>query len=146
MANSTFAGPIRVGTNRDTGAVVPANVGNTLVSQGVTVTATAATSYDNTIYIPAGSQIVDIIFDTITAFTTSGVVLIGSTAAGGQEYVTSVSIATQGRTRAAPTTHLALWQAPTADATYSSNAGLWIRVTAGGTAGKVAVTVIYKPV
>jgi hypothetical protein len=74
------------------------------------------------------------------------VVLIGSTAAGGQEYVTSVSIAAQGRTRAAPTTHLALWQAPTADATYSSNAGLWIRVTAGGTAGKVAVTVIYKPV
>jgi hypothetical protein len=144
MANSTFSGPVRAGTNRDANAVVPSNVGNVVLSQNVTLTSTGAASYDATLQIPANSQIVDIIFDTVTAFATSGVVLVGSTAAGGQEYVTSVSIASQGRTRAAPTTHLALWQAPTADTTYTSNARLFIRVTAGGASGSAVITVLYR--
>jgi hypothetical protein len=146
MANVTFSGPIRSGTNRDQNAVIPSNIGGALLSQSVTLTATSATNFDGLINIPAGSQIVDIIFDTVTAFATSGVVLIGSTAAGGQEYVTSVSIASQGRTRAAPTTHLALWQAPTADTTYTTNARLFVRVTAGGASGSAVITVVYKQI
>lgn len=142
MSNTTFSGPVRAGTNRDANSPVPANVGTVILAQSIDVTATAATNYDNLIYIPGTATIVDIIFDTRTAFTTSGVVLIGSTAFGGQEYVASVSIASQGRTRAAPTTQLNLWHTPTSDA--NGNEALYVRVTAGGTAGRVAITVLYR--
>lgn len=144
MSNVTFSGPVRLGTNRDANAPTPANVGNVQASQVVIVTATAAQNYDNIIYIPSNSIITSIVFDTITAFTTSGTISIGSTALGGQEYVATVSIAAQGKLPSAPTTQLATWYAPTADAVITSNAGLYIRVAAGGAAGKVGIVVIYR--
>ena len=94
MARSTFSGPIRSGTNRYAPYF---NVGTTQLIQSTAFTFTAAGTTTNTIYIPAGCQILGFDLDTTTAFTGgTGSVSVGI-APSGTDYVSSTTVTTGGR-------------------------------------------------
>lgn len=139
MARSiSFESAVLVGTVRDTTATTTRDMGNVVVVQSGTITATAATTYDVTITLPASAQILDIVSDTLTTFTTSGTLTVGITA-GGTEYLSSTSVATAGRT-ALSFTGAQL----TSMNNISTNTTLIGRYTAGGTAGSARLIVKYS--
>jgi hypothetical protein len=94
MSRTTFSGPVRAGTNR----YAPyQNVGGLVTTQATAFAFTAAGTTTNTFYIPAGSKILDIVFDTVTAFTGgTGTVTVGNVASGTQ-YAPSTTVTTGGR-------------------------------------------------
>lgn len=98
---------------------------------------------DGTITVPAGSQIVNIFADTLTAWdsATTASLTIG-TSAGGAEFMDATDVKSAGRETTAPSAaDLALW-----DDVGSTNT-LYARVAQAGntTAGQLRVTVIYAP-
>lgn len=98
---------------------------------------------DATITLPAGSQILEFLTDTLTAWdsVTSAGLTIGS-AAGGTQYASSVDVKSAGRE--APT--LTGAQLAAMD-DIGSNTTVHIRVAQAGntTAGQARVTVLYVP-
>lgn len=125
MSRTTFSGPIKAGdikynTYKDVGTVVLNQNAVFDFSAGDTVTTT------KTLYLPAGSRIVNIVGLIPVAYNagTSSLVTIGKTA-GGTEYVTTFAVSTAGFT--APT-------GPTA-----AQAVNWYNTTAAG--GDVSASV-----
>ena len=156
MSRTTFSGPIRAGDIRnnqykDVGTVVLNQVAVFDFAAGDIATTT------KTVYLPAGSRIVNIVGLVITAFTaTTNNITIGKAAAG-TEYVTTFTAAgTTGFVApTAPTNaQAAVWFNTTAAAgdVSSSITGsfpvspLAVTLTLTGgtvTAGKVAVSIQY---
>lgn len=96
MSRSTFSGPIKSGTNR----YAPyQNTGTTVLTQQVPFTFDATLVQNATLYIPAGSKIINILVDVITAYNsaTSATLTVGKTS-GGTEYASGVNAKTSGRT------------------------------------------------
>ena len=139
MAQTNFSGPLASG-DRAPGVTNP-NIGLVYLAQTFLVTFDATLVQSGSINLPAGSQIVEIYADVLTAYNsaTSATLTIGSAAAGTQ-YVTSVNAKTSGRNT---TTHTAAQC--TAMANITTNTALFATVTSVGqpTAGQVRVTIQY---
>lgn len=139
-----FQGAVKSGTTPSEYA----NVGYALFSQTAVLNFTAETgggsdNVDGTIVIPAGSQVVNIWADTLTAWDsgTSASLTIG-TSAGGAEFMDATDVKSAGRETTAPTAaDLGLW-----DDVGTTNT-LYVRVAQVGntSAGQLRVTVVYSP-
>lgn len=90
MGQSSFTGPLKIGTLGSGGDVVLAKIG--------TMTPNGTSAVDVTFDIPAGASILDAYFDVTTAWdsATSATGSIGTTS-GGTQYGGSVNLKTAGR-------------------------------------------------
>ena len=143
MSQTTFSGPVRAGTQRDT---PNANVGNVVLSQTFDTGALNGRTVGtvNTLIgsLPAGAQINDIVVDQGVASVTGTTTVAVGTASGGAQLMAAVATTAGGRFRGTATaaTQLA-WQTSTAADTQ-----IWLNdVTGIGTlsAGRYVVTVTY---
>ena len=146
MAQTTFSGPILAGTIKNTtGTTVGTDIKNTgqvLMAQTAAVDlssgAIAASALD--IVIPANSQLVDIVFDSITAASGATNISIGKVGGAATAYVNTFAIGTTvGLKR--PTTEaggtLAWEDVGTSDVRFN------VTNSAATTAGELRVTIMY---
>ena len=145
MATTTFSGPIRAGTQRDSNAATK-NVGFVVLTQTYDsgdmtglVQGTVNTQFG---IVPAGSQIIDIAIDQVVASTTGTTTVSIGNASAGAQLAAAVATTAGGRFRGTATaaTQLA-WQTAT-----TSDTPLWMsNVTGTATlgAGRFIVTVSY---
>ena len=103
MGATHFAGPLLVG-DLTTGQPNGPNQGWVVLERTFPINTTAAGTFESGIYIPAGSRILDIIVDVLTAFTnaTSSTLNIG-TGANPTLYHGPVNMKTAGRVTATNT-------------------------------------------
>ena len=96
MSRTTFSGPVKSGTNRYTPYK---NVGTTVLTQQTAFTFDATLVQNVTLYVPAGSKLINIFVDVITAYdsATSATLTVGKTSAG-TEYASGVNVKTAART------------------------------------------------
>lgn len=151
MATTTFSGPIKAGTIKNTtGTTLGSNVKNTgqvVMAQTFStgsLAAGASAANDTTVVIPANSQIIDCVIDCPTAMGNATAVLsVGDTVGGNATFVNSFSITVaSGAGRKYPTTEaggaLAWADTGTADKKIT-----W--TTTGATdAGEIRVTILYQ--
>jgi len=96
MSSTTFSGPIKAGTIKDTvGTTVGTNVANTgfvTMAQSIIVDITGASALNQRVAIvPANSQIVDVILNVTTANTDTGAATVSvGTAGDGNAFLSSV--------------------------------------------------------
>ena len=146
MGSTTFSGPIKAGTiSQTTGTTVGTdikNVGQVLMAQTAAVDlssgAIAASALD--IVIPANSQLVDIVFDSITAASGATNISIGKVGGLATAYVNTFAIGTTvGLKR--PTTEaggaLAWEDVGSTDVRFN------VTNSAATTAGELRVTIMY---
>ena len=146
MAQTTFSGPILAGTIKNTtGTTVGTDIKNTgqvLMAQTAAVDlssgAIAASALD--IVIPANSQLVDIVFDSITAASGATNISIGKVGGAATAYVNTFAIGTTvGLKR--PTTEaggtLAWEDVGTSDVRFN------VTNSAATSAGEIRVTIMY---
>jgi hypothetical protein len=146
MGTTTFSGPIKAGTIKETtGTTVGTNIKNTgqvLMAQTAAVDlssgAIAASALD--IIIPANSQLVDIVFDSITAASGATNISIGKVGGAATAYVNTFAIGTTvGLKR--PTTEaggtLAWEDVGTSDVRFN------VTNSAATSAGEIRVTIMY---
>jgi len=146
MAQTTFSGPILAGTIKNTtGTTVGTDIKNTgqvLMAQTAAVDlsngAIAASALD--IVIPANSQLVDIVFDSITAASGATNLSIGKVGGAATAYVNTFALGTTvGLKR--PTTEaggtLAWEDVGTSDVRFN------VTNSAATTAGEVRITIMY---
>lgn len=146
MGTTTFSGPIKAGTIKETtGTTVGTdmkNTGQVLMAQTASVDlsngAIAASALD--IIIPANSQLVDIVFDSITAASGATNISIGKVGGLATAYVNTFAIGTTvGLKR--PTTQaggtLAWEDVGTSDVRFN------VTNSAATTAGEIRVTIMY---
>ena len=147
MGTTTFSGPIKAGTIRDTtGTTVGtniANVGQVLMAQTHLVDlSNAAISQGATdIVIPANSQIVDVVLDSVTASSAPTNLSVGDTAGGAATILNTYALGTTVG-RKYPTTQAGgalAWSD-----TGTSDIKLTITTTAATNSGSVRVTVLYQ--
>ena len=146
MGTTTFSGPIKAGTIKETtGTTVGTdmkNTGQVLMAQTASVDlsngAIAASALD--IIIPANSQLVDIVFDSITAASGATNISIGKVGGAATAYVNTFAIGTTvGLKR--PTTQaggaLAWEDVGTSDVRFN------VTNSAATSAGELRVTIMY---
>tara|TARA_R100001126_G_scaffold82303_1_gene50576 strand:- start:247 stop:708 length:462 start_codon:yes stop_codon:yes gene_type:complete len=146
MAQTTFSGPILAGTIKNTtGTTVGTDIKNTgqvLMAQTAAVDlsngAIAASALD--IVIPANSQLVDIVFDSITAASGATNISIGKVGGAATAYVNTFALGTTvGLKR--PTTEaggaLAWEDVGSTDVRFN------VTNSAATSAGEVRVTIMY---
>ena len=147
MATTTFSGPIKAGTIKNTtGTTVGTDIKNT--GQVVMAQTTAidlsggAISADATnMVIPANSQLVDIVFDVITAANTSTDISVGQVGGSAVQYVNTYDIGTTAG-RHYPTTDAggaSVWED-----IGTSDVRMNVTNSAGTNAGEVRLTVLYQ--
>ena len=144
MATTTFSGPIKAGTIKDTiGTTVGsdvANVGSVLMAQSAVIDIAGASSADQVVAtIPANSQIVDAILNVTTANDdgTASTVVVG-TAADPNAFIPSTSVQAVGTTRGTLDTEAT--DVGTTDIQVLAD----FAATAGdGSAGVATVTILY---
>lgn len=152
MGTTTFSGPIRAGTIKDTtGTTVGtnvANVGQVVMAQtfstGVDLDAGASAANSTTVVIPANSQIVDIVLDVVGVMVGATCVFsIGDVAGGNATFLNSFSISVaSGAGRKYPTTEAGgalIW----AD-TGASDLRLTWTSTGATSDGEIRATVLYQ--
>ena len=95
MAFSTFSGPIRAGTVKDTTGTVVGTIDNTgvvVLSQSAALGLTTSAPF----VLPAGSQILNIYIDVTTTFTASSTLAVGNSTLS-TAYVSAITTAAAGR-------------------------------------------------
>jgi hypothetical protein len=148
MASTHFSGPVIAG-DLQSGETNGPNQGAVVLSQFTSITQNSTNAVSSTLYIPAGSRIVDFNIDVLTAFNsgTSATLSIG-TAAAGTQYVGSVDVKT-ATGRIAPTFTAAQLAAMDCVSVLGvaapTTAPVVVTVTPSGatSAGYVQVTVLY---
>ena len=152
MATTTFSGPIKAGTIKETtGTTLGSDVKNTgqvvmaqTFSTGSALSSGASAANATTVVIPANSQIIDIVLDCPTAMGSATCVFsIGDTVGGNATFVNSYSITTgSGAGRKYPTTESggALAWADTG----TSDVKLTWTSTGATNAGEVRATILYQ--
>jgi hypothetical protein len=102
MAATHLSGPLLTG-DKQQGETGGPNQGYVILEQTLTLTQNSTTAVSSTLYVPAGSILLDFLIDVLTAFNsgTSAVLSIG-TAAAGTQYVSGVDVKT-ATGRIAPT-------------------------------------------
>jgi hypothetical protein len=147
MAATHFSGPVLSGDLQQ-GETNGPNQGFAVLTQSTAIAQNSTTAVSSTIYIPAGSQIIDFNIDVLTAFNsaTSATLSIG-TAAAGTQYVSSVNAKTAGRASITfSAAQLAAMSGVTVlGAAAATSAPVVVTVTPVGatSAGYVEVTIIY---
>lgn len=140
MSQTTWSGPLASG-DKNAGVVGGPNIGLAVLSQTVLINFDATLVQNATVYLPAGSQILEVITDTLTAYNsaTSATLSVG-TSSGATTYVSGVNVKTAGRTYS---THSAAQLAAMDD--IGTNTTVVATVTSVGqpTAGQVRVTFTY---
>ena len=147
MATTTFSGPIKAGTIRNTtGTTLGTDIKNTgqvVMSQTVALDlSSGAVSAETTnVVIPANSQIIDVVIDQITAANTTTNYSIGDTVGGAATIVnTYASGTTAGRKY--PTTEAGgalAWED-----VGSADLRLKLTSSATTTSGEVRFTILYS--
>ena len=146
MGITTFSGPIRAGTIRNTTGTTlgsdVANVGQVVMSQTFAASlaggALAASVTD--VVIPANSQIIDCVIDVITASSDATNLSVGDTVGGAATLVNTYAIGTTAG-RKYPTTQSGgalAWED-----TGTADIRLTVTNSAATTAGEVRVTILY---
>lgn len=147
MGATHFSGPV-VSGDLQQGETNGPNQGFAVLSQSTSITQNSTTAVSSTLYIPAGSRIVDFNIDVLTAYNsaTSATLTIG-TAAAGTQYVGSIDAKTAGRAAITYTAaQLAAMNGVTVTGTAAATtAPVVVTVTPVGatSAGYVVVTVLY---
>ena len=147
MGATHFSGPVVSGTLQQAETNGP-NQGFAVLSQSTSITQNSTTAVSSTLYIPAGSRIVDFNIDVLTAYNsaTSATLTIG-TAAAGTQYVGSIDAKTAGRAAITYTAaQLAAMNGVTVTGTAAATTPpVVVTVTPVGatSAGYVVVTVLY---
>ena len=95
MAFSTFTGPVRSGTVKNTTGTTLGTIDNTGVVSLVQ-SASLALATKVVAVLPAGSQILDILIDVTTTFTTSSTLAVGDCTTA-DAYVTAITTPAAGR-------------------------------------------------
>ena len=147
MGSTTFSGPIKAGTIKDTtGTELGKNVrnlGQVVMSQtfAVDLSSGAVSASETDVVIPANSQIIDCVFDMITAANTSTNISIGDTVGGAATIVNTFASGTNaGRIR--PTTEAGgalAWED-----VGSTDIKLTVTTSAATNAGEMRVTILYS--
>ena len=147
MGSTTFSGPIKAGTiNQTTGTTVGTdmkNVGQVVMAQSLAIDlssgAIAASATD--VIIPANSQIIDIVFDIITAASGTTNISVGAVGGSATAFVNAYTIGTTAG-RQYPTTKaggaLAWEDGGTSDVRMN------VTNSAATSAGEVRLTVLYQ--
>jgi len=147
MAATHFSGPVLSGDLQQ-GETDGPNQGFAVLTQSTAIAQNSTTAVSSTIYIPAGSQIIDFNIDVLTAFNsaTTATLTIG-TSAGGTQYVGSVNAKTAGRASITYTAAqlAAMNGVSVLGAAAATSAPVVVTVTPVGatSAGYVEVTIIY---
>jgi len=147
MATTTFSGPIRAGTIKNTtGTTVGtdvANVGQVVMAQtfSLDLSGGAVAAQVTNVVIPANSQIIDCVIDIITAASGATNLSIGDTAGGAATILNTFASGTDAG-RVYPTTQAGAalaWQD-----TGVSDRRLTATASAATTAGLVRFTILYQ--
>ena len=152
MGTTTFSGPIKAGTIKETtGTTLGSDVKNTgqvvmaqTFSTGTTLSSGASTANATTVVIPANSQIIDIVLDKPTVMAGATCAFsIGDTVGGNATFLNSYSVTiASGVGRAYPTTEaggaLAWADTGTADKKIT-----WTS-TGATSAGEIRATILYQ--
>ena len=144
MANTTFSGPVRAGTIKDTtGTTVGtdvANVGYVLMAQSAVIDIIGATSNNQVVAtVPANSQIVDVILNvTVVNNDTGTAAVVVGTSADADAFIPSTSVKALATTRGTLDT----------EATNVGTIDLQVLVdftaqNGNGSTGSATVTVLY---
>ena len=144
MANTTFSGPVRAGTIKDTtGTTVGtdvANVGYVLMAQSAVIDIIGATSNNQVVAtVPANSQIVDVILNvTVVNNDTGTAAVVVGTSADADAFIPSTSVKAVATTRGTLDT----------EATNVGTIDLQVLVdftaqNGNGSTGSATVTVLY---
>ena len=140
MSQTTWSGPLASG-DINAGKAGGPNIGLAVLSQTVLIDVNATLVQNGTVYLPFGSQIVDIIVDVLTQYdsATSATLTVG-TASAGTTYASGVNAKTGVRVRP---TFTAAQLAAMDD--IGTNGTVVATVTSVGqpTAGQVRVTYTY---
>ena len=140
MSQTTWSGPLASG-DINAGKAGGPNIGLAVLSQTVLIDVNATLVQNGTVYLPFGSQIVDIIVDVLTQYdsATSATLTVG-TASAGTTYASGVNAKTGVRVRP---TFTAAQLAAMDD--IGTNGTVVATVTSVGqpTAGQVRVTYLY---
>jgi hypothetical protein len=147
MATTTFSGPIRAGTIKNTtGTTVGtdiANVGQVVMAQtfSLSLAGGAVAAQVTDVVIPANSQIIDCVIDIITAANAGTNLSIGDTAGGAATILNTFASGTNAG-RVYPTTQAGAalaWQD-----TGVSDRRLTVTASAATNAGLVRFTILYQ--
>ena len=147
MAATHFSGPVLSG-DLQSGDTNGPNQGYVTLIQTTSITKNSTNAVSSTMYIPAGSQIIDFNVDVMTAFdsATSATLTIG-TAAAGTQYVSGVNAKTAGRASITYTAAqlAAMSGVSVLGVTAAVSAPVVVTVTPVGatSAGYLEVTIIY---
>ena len=140
MAQTTFSGPLASG-DINAGKTGGPNLGFAVLSQTVLIDFDATLVQNATVYLPFGSQILNIVVDVLTQYNsaTSATLTVG-TASAGTTYASGVNAKTAARTT--PTFTAAQL---TSMANIGNTGPVVATVTSVGqpTAGQVRVTYLY---
>ena len=152
MGTTTFSGPIKAGTIKETtGTTLGSDVKNTgqvvmaqTFSTGTALASGASTANATTVVIPANSQIIDIVLDKPTVMAGATCVFsIGDTVGGNSSFLNAYSVTiASGVGRAYPTTEaggaLAWADTGTADVKLT-----WTS-TGATSGGEIRATILYQ--
>ena len=147
MATTTFSGPIKTGTiKQTTGTTVGTdmkNTGQVVMAQTTAIDLSGgAISADATdMIIPANSQLIDIVFDVITAANTSTDISVGQVGGSAVQYVNTYDIGTTAG-RHYPTTEAGgaqVWED-----IGTSDVRMNVTNSAATSSGECRITVLYQ--
>jgi len=147
MGTTTFSGPIKAGTIKDTtGTTVGENIQNTgfvLMSQSKVVALTGATANTTVAVIPANSQVVEVFADVTVVSNDTGAanVSVGN-ASNATAYIASSNAKVTGRVTAvnAAIISSAFYDVGTSDTRLTA---VFQAASGDGTTGSAVVTVYY---
>jgi len=145
MATTTFSGPVKAGTIKETtGTTVGTNVKNTgfvLMAQSAVIDIIGATAADQVVAtIPAGSQIVDVILNVTTANDDTGTATVAvGTSGSATAFLPATTVKTAATTRGTLSTSVAT-DVGTSDIQVLAD---FTAQNGNGAAGAATVTVTY---
>jgi len=146
MGNTTFSGPIKAGTIKNTTGTTlgsdVANVGQVVMAQtfSADLSGGALAAQVTDVVIPANSQIIDCVIDVITAASGATNLSVGDTVGGAATVLNTYAIGTDAG-RKYPTTQAGAalaWQD-----TGTADIRLTVTASAATNAGLVRVTITY---
>ena len=147
MSSTTFSGPIKAGTIKETtGTVVGTdmkNVGQVVMAQShaIDLSGGAIAAGTTDVIIPANSQIIDIIFDIITAANTSTNISVGKVGGSATAFVNAYTIGTTAG-RQYPTTKAG--GAVAWEDVGTTDVRMNVTNSASTNAGEVRLTFLYQ--
>ena len=147
MATTTFSGPIKAGTIKNTtGTTVGTdmkNTGQVVMAQthAIDLSGGAISAEATSMIIPANSQLIDIVFDVITAANTSTDISVGQVGGSAIQYVNAYDIGTTAG-RHYPTTEAGgaqVWED-----IGTSDVRMNVTNSAATSSGECRITVLYQ--